>query len=79
MISSILGFIWTSPVLMCALFTLLFFFIITMYLTTPNKNSKKKNNIKKTDYMYVKVFISSLAAASLIKLWWNDSKVASNQ
>jgi hypothetical protein len=78
MISAVLGFIWTSPVLMCALFTLLFFFMITMYLTAPNKNSKKKNKLKKTDYMYTKVFIASLAAALLIKLWWSDSKIVSN-
>ena len=52
--------------------------MITMYLTAPNKNSKKKNKLKKTDYMYTKVFIASLAAALLIKLWWSDSKIVSN-
>lgn len=40
MIYDTIKFIWTSPVIMCSLFTVLFFFMITEYMAADTKNKK---------------------------------------
>lgn len=52
MIYDTIKFIWTSPVIMCSLFTVLFFFMITEYMasdTKSKKNGNKSSSKKKSD------------------------------